>query len=488
MKYESVIGLEIHAQLLTMSKLFCGCSTRFGGSPNSQTCPICLGFPGVLPVLNYQAVEYVIKTALALCSNIHTFSRFARKNYFYPDLPKAYQISQYELPFSDGGYLEVDTEEGSKKRIGLIRIHLEEDAGKLVHGGISTEFNDDFDSSFVDFNRTGVPLLEIVTEPQINTPEEARKFLQNLKTILQYLKVCDGNMEEGSLRCDANVSVKLIGQTKLGVKTEIKNMNSFRNVQRAIEYEIKRQIINIEKGKQITQQTRLWDADKGITYPMRSKEEAHDYRYFPDPDLLPLYINTEWRDKVAETLPELPENKKGRFIKQYNLPLYDAEVLTSSAELAGYFEECWGFIDNPNISPKIVSNWIMVELLKELNRGNLDIISSPLKAKDLAGLLKMLEEGKISGKIAKNVFAKMYETGKTAEQIINEENLIQITDRSAIDKVIEKVLNENPGPVLDYKRGKKQALGFLVGQVMRISKGKANPKIVNQLLIERLGS
>lgn len=482
--YESIIGLEIHAQLLTESKLFCGCSTRFGASANSQTCPICMGFPGVLPVLNRQAVEYALKTALALHSEILPFNRFERKNYFYPDLPKAYQISQYELPFAKGGFVDIEVKGEGRKRIALTRIHMEEDAGKLIHGGGAGEFIRETDSSFVDFNRTGVPLLEIVTEPWLNTPEEARQFLQNLRAILQYLKVCDGNMEEGSLRCDANVSLRPIGEEALGVKTEIKNMNSFKNVQRAIEYEIERQKAKLKRGERITQQTRLWDADRGVTFAMRSKEEAHDYRYFPEPDLLPVYIDEEWKGRITQTLPELPEKKKERFIDQYKLPSYDAEVLTSSLDIAEYFEECCGYINRP----KLISNWIMVELMRELNRDNLSIAKSPLLAKNLADLLKMLEDEIISGKIAKGVFIKMYKTGKKAEEIIKEEDLMQITDTSALEMSVEKVIKENPGPVQDYKSGKRQAFGFLVGQVMRESKGKANPKMVNRILQDKLES
>lgn len=477
MKYESIIGLEIHAQLLTQSKIFCGCSTTFGQPPNTQTCPVCLGFPGVLPVLNRQAVEFALKTALAVHSRIPSLSRFARKNYFYPDLPKAYQISQYELPLAEGGYIEIDLEEGGRRKIGLTRIHLEEDAGKLIHGD-GPEKN----ASFVDLNRTGVPLMEIVTEPEIHSPQEARLLLENLKSILQYLKVCDGNMEEGSLRCDANVSVRPCGQDTLGTKTEIKNMNSFRNVQRALEYEIERQILTIDRGENVVQETRLWDAEKGLSLPMRSKEEAHDYRYFPDPDLLPLEIDDAWIERVAKTLPELPEAKKQRLIEEYGIPSYDAQFLTSCAELADYYEECCQFFDGP----KLVSNWIMVELMRELNRENLNITDSPIKAKSLANMLKMLEDGQISGKIAKTVFSKMFRTGKEADQIVREENLIQITDTSEIEKTIDRVLRENPDPVSDYRQGKSQAMGFLVGQVMKMTQGKANPKLVNEILRKKL--
>ncbi|MGA1843301.1 MAG: Asp-tRNA(Asn)/Glu-tRNA(Gln) amidotransferase subunit GatB [bacterium] len=477
MGYESVIGLEIHAQLLTRSKIFCGCGTRFGEPPNTQTCPVCMGFPGVLPVLNRQAVEFALKTALAVHGRIPHTSRFARKNYFYPDLPKAYQISQYELPLSEGGYVEVDLEEGGKKRIGLTRIHLEEDAGKLIHGE-----GPDRNASFVDFNRTGVPLMEIVTEPEIRSPEEARLFLQNLKAILQYLKVCDGNMEEGSLRCDANVSVRPIGQESFGVKTEIKNMNSFRNVQRALEYEIERQIMLLDGGERVVQETRLWDADRGISIPMRSKEEAHDYRYFPEPDLPPLAIDEELIDRIDRTLPELPEVKRNRLIREYEIPPYDAQVLTVSTELADYFEACCALYPGP----KAVSNWIMVELMRELNRDNRDITSSPVSPKGLADMLKMIDDGVISGKIAKRVFASMYRTGKDASSIVREEDLIQITDTSRLEETIDEVLAAHPETVADYRKGRKEAVGFLVGQVMRATKGKANPKLVNEILVTKL--
>ncbi|MBN2374150.1 Asp-tRNA(Asn)/Glu-tRNA(Gln) amidotransferase subunit GatB [bacterium] len=477
MRYESVIGLEIHAQLLTQSKLFCGCSTRFGSAPNTQTCPVCLGFPGVLPVFNRQVAELALKTALALHSDVPPFSLFARKNYFYPDLPKAYQISQYELPFARGGFIEIDLEKGGRKRICLTRIHLEEDAGKLIHGD-----GPDSVASFVDFNRTGVPLLEIVTEPDIRSPQEAKQFLQNLKAILTYLKVCDGNMEEGSLRCDANVSVRPCGQKTFGVKTEIKNMNSFRNVQKALEYEIDRQITMIEGGEDVIQETRLWDADKCLSFSMRTKEEAHDYRYFPEPDLIPVRIDGAWIEQTGRSLPELPEAKKSRLVKEYGISSYNAQVLTSSSDMADYFEECCRIIDKP----QMVSNWIMVELLRELNRDNLDIASSPIKAKDLADMLKMMDDGLISGKIAKTVFTKMYKTGKKAAQIVQEENLTQITDQSELEKTIDNIIRENPGPVSDYREGKKKTLGFLIGQVMKASHGKANPELVNRILIKKL--
>jgi len=477
MRYESVIGLEVHAQLLTQSKIFCGCCTKFGQPPNTQTCPVCMGFPGVLPVLNRQAVEFALKTALAVHARIPRASRFARKNYFYPDLPKAYQISQYELPLSEEGYVDVDLEEGGKKRIGLIRIHLEEDAGKLIHGE-----GPDRNASFVDFNRTGVPLMEIVTQPEIRSPVEAKLFLQNLKAILQYLKVCDGNMEEGSLRCDANVSVRPFGQESFGVKTEIKNMNSFRNVQRALEYEIKRQIMTIDGGEQVVQETRLWNADKGISIPMRSKEEAHDYRYFPEPDLPPLAIDEGLIHRIARTLPELPEEKKARLIREYEVPPYDAQFLTASAELADFFEECCAI--HPR--PKVVSNWIMVDLMRELNRDNRDIASCPVSPKGLAGMLKMIDDGVISGRIAKRVFTTMYTTGKEASQIVREEALIQITDTSSLEETIQDVLAAHPETVADYRKGRKAALGFLVGQVMKTTGGKANPKLVNEILVRKL--
>jgi aspartyl-tRNA(Asn)/glutamyl-tRNA(Gln) amidotransferase subunit B len=474
MEFETVIGLEVHAQLLTNSKIFCSCSTTFGAAPNTHTCPVCLGMPGVLPVLNRTVVEYTIRLALATHCSIARTSRFARKNYFYPDLPKGYQISQYELPVAEHGWIDIEVH-GESKRIGITRIHLEEDAGKLVHDETKP-------FSYVDFNRTGVPLIEIVSEPDLRTPEEASIYLKKLRDIVRYLDICDGNMEEGSLRCDANISLRPMGSERLGVKTELKNMNSFRFVQRALEYEIKRQRAILEQGGTIVQETRLWDSDKGVTHGMRGKEEAHDYRYFPDPDLVPVLVTDEWIENVRSGLPELPEAKKARFIQEYGLPEQDAVVLTSSKDLAAYFEACVARFSQP----KKVSNWIMAELLRELNRDDREIDQCPVTPEALAGLLKMTDENIISGKIAKSVFEEMYATGKPPETIVEQKRLKQVTDEGEIGKVIESVLTAHPDQVEEYRAGKDKLLGFFVGQIMKQTQGKANPKIVNEVLREKL--
>jgi aspartyl-tRNA(Asn)/glutamyl-tRNA(Gln) amidotransferase subunit B len=476
MQYEPVIGLEIHAQLLTKSKIFCGCSTTFGASPNTHTCPVCLGMPGVLPVLNRNVVEYTIRMALATHCRVAPFSQFARKNYFYPDLPKGYQISQYELPLAQGGWVEVVGEHGARK-IRINRIHMEEDAGKLIH--------DEFQPvSYVDFNRTGVPLIEIVSEPDIESPEEAAAYLRTLREVLRYLEICDGNMEEGSMRCDANVSLRPVGTEPLGVKTELKNMNSFRNVQRALEFEIRRQRALLERGESVVQETLLWDAGRGVTVSMRGKEEAHDYRYFPDPDLVPIEVDEKWVDEIRVNLPELPDAKRERFIRDYGLPTYDAEVLTSSKSLAVYFEEV--VRDFPQ--PKLVSNWIMSELMRELKRDERDIEACPVPPGSLAALLQLIEKGTVSGKIAKAVFEEMYATGKWPDEIVKEKGLVQVTDTTAIEAIIDEVIGENPKEVADYRTGKEKLFGYLVGQVMKKSKGKANPKAVNDLLRSKLSS
>ena len=477
LKYEAVIGLEVHAQLLTASKIFCGCSTRFGEAPNSQTCPVCLGLPGVLPVLNKKAVEFAIRTALAVRGSIAAHSVFARKNYFYPDLPKDFQISQYELPLSTGGFVEINNN-GIARRVRIRRVHLEEDAGKLLHAGTM----DRAEYSLVDFNRCGVPLIEMVTEPDLRTPEAAAEFLKEFRTILQYLGVSQGNMEEGNLRCDANVSVRPAGSSELGVKTEVKNMNSFKNVQRALEYEIGRQIRLLKSGQPIVQETHLWDATQGITLPMRGKEEAHDYRYFPEPDLVPLEISPAWVEEIAASLPEFPAERRQRFVHVYGLPEYDAAVLTASKALADFFEEC----THRHRDVKLVSNWIMSELLGYLNREGKEITESPVTPAQLAALLKLIQEGVISGKIAKVVFEAMYQTGKSPEAIIQEQGLIQITDREELGRIVDQVLAENPGPVSDFRGGKEKALTALVGAVMRVTKGKANPQLINDLLREKL--
>ena len=473
MEYEAVIGLEVHIQLLTKTKIFCSCSTDFGAPPNTHVCPVCLGMPGVLPVLNKQVVEFAIKLGLALNCKINRFSRFARKNYFYPDLPKGYQISQYELPILEGGYVEIFVD-GEYKQIGLERIHMEEDAGKTIHRP---------DGSYVDLNRAGVPLLEIVSLPVMHSPKEAGEYLRSLRRIVRYLGICDGNMEEGSLRCDANVSVRPKGETKLGTKTELKNMNSFKHVEKALEYEIERQIEVLEDGGKIVQETRLWDENKGITKPMRSKEEAFEYRYFPDPDLVPILIDDEWIRRVEKELPELPKDKLNRFIKDYGIKEEDARVLVEEKELADYFEKAAEGYKNP----QTIANWILSELLGYLNKDNKEISQTLIKPEQLRSLVELIDKGTISGKIAKSVFKEMYETGKEPEKIVKEKGLVQITDKGELEKIIDEIIAANPKAVEQYKSGKKNTIGFFVGQVMKKTKGKANPKIVNEILTEKLG-
>lgn len=477
MKYEPVIGLEVHVQLKTQSKLFCSCSTEFGRPANENTCPICLGMPGVLPVLNKKVLELAMRAGLAAHCRIQTTSRFDRKNYFYPDLPKGYQISQYDFPIALGGYVNIRVN-GSGKRIGLTRIHMEEDAGKLIHG----ENLGQPDKSYVDFNRTGVPLIEIVSEPDIRSPQEAREYLTELKAILLYAQVSDCNMEEGSLRCDANISLRPAGQETFGTRTELKNLNSFRFVQKALEYEIGRQSKILDQGDRVVQETRLWDSSQGVTFSMRSKEEAHDYRYFPEPDLVPVVVDEQWIEKIRSSLPELPEQKRERFAAEYQIPPYDAGVLTSTRALADYFEECV----RRHPEPKIISNWIMSELLRELKDDNRDIADCPITAEKLTDLLKLIERGTINGKIGKDVFSEMYRTGKPAETLVQEKGLTQITDTSQIIKVIETVLEANPQQLNEYRNGKEKLFGFFVGQVMKASKGQANPAAVNKLLKEKL--
>jgi aspartyl-tRNA(Asn)/glutamyl-tRNA(Gln) amidotransferase subunit B len=430
--------------------------------------------PGVLPVLNREVVEYTIKMALATHCAIAPYSQFARKNYFYPDLPKGYQISQYELPLAQNGWVDVETERGTK-RIRIHRIHMEEDAGKLIH--------DEFQpKSYVDYNRTGVPLIEIVSEPDIESPEEAAAYLRMLREILRYLEICDGNMEEGSMRCDANISLRPVGTLPLGVKTELKNMNSFRNVQRALEFEIRRQRALLERGERVIQETLLWDANRNITLSMRGKEEAHDYRYFPDPDLVPIVVEKEWVETVRATLPELPDAKRERFLKDYELPVYDAQVLTSSKALANYFET----VVKSFAQPKIVSNWIMSDLIRELKRDDREIEDCPVPPENLVELLSLIDQGVISGKIAKSVFEEMYSTGKQAKAIVEEKGLVQVKDESAIESVVDEVLAESPSEVENYKAGKDKLFGYFVGQVMKKTKGKANPKLVNEILRRKL--
>jgi aspartyl-tRNA(Asn)/glutamyl-tRNA(Gln) amidotransferase subunit B len=475
-EYEAVIGLEVHAELLTNSKMFCGCSTKFGAPPNTQTCPVCLGMPGVLPVINRRGVEFAIRTALALHCTIAPMSRFARKNYFYPDLPKNYQISQYELPLSEHGRISFSLN-GETKRVGIRRVHLEEDTGKLVHAGIMEEAA----SSLVDFNRCGVPLMEIVSEPDIRTPEGGAEYLRQLRAILVYLGVCDGNMEEGSFRCDANVSVRPRGFQELGTKVEVKNMNSFKNVQKALEYEIRRQTKAVEARETLVQETRLWNADQEITLSMRSKEHAHDYRYFPEPDLVPLVIEPAWIEEIQRSLPELPEAKRQRFVRDYGIPEYDAGVLTSSQELAAYYEA----VVKVHNDPKVVSNWVMVELLGRLNKDGKEITASPIPPERLGAMLGLLAKGTISGKMAKDFFDEMYATGADPAEILAKKGG-QIADPAEVEKIIREVLAANPSAVGEYRSGKEGAFNFLIGQVMKASRGKANPQLVNELLKKQL--
>ncbi|GAA4841523.1 Asp-tRNA(Asn)/Glu-tRNA(Gln) amidotransferase subunit GatB [Paenibacillus vulneris] len=473
-KYETVIGLEVHVELHTKSKIFCGCSTEFGAPPNTHTCPVCLGYPGVLPVLNRQAVEYAMKAAMALNCQIATDSKFDRKNYFYPDSPKAYQISQYDKPIGEHGWIEIEVN-GQTKRIGVTRVHLEEDAGKLTHvdGGYA---------SLADYNRVGTPLIEIVSEPDLRSPEEARAYLEKLKAIMQYCDVSDVKMEEGSLRCDANISIRPFGQEKFGTRAELKNMNSFRGVQKGLEYEEWRQADILDSGGEVVQETRRWDEAQGKTLTMRSKEEAHDYRYFPDPDLVRLYIDDEWKARVRASIPELPDARKTRYVSEYSLPSYDAEVITSSIKLADFFEESLKYTQDA----KAVSNWIMGDLLGYLNANNLEFQDVKVTGKGLGEMIGLIEKGTISNKIAKTVFKAMLETGKAPQTIVEEQGLVQISDEGAIKAVVEQVVANNPQSVADFKAGKDKAVGFLVGQVMKETKGKANPGLVNKLIVECL--
>jgi aspartyl-tRNA(Asn)/glutamyl-tRNA(Gln) amidotransferase subunit B len=475
---EPVIGLEVHAQLRTESKIFCGCSTRFGAAPNANTCPVCLGMPGVLPVLNRQVVTLALRVALAMTCRIAPTSRWARKNYFYPDLPKGYQISMYELPLAVGGHVDVVVD-GVERRVGLTRIHMEEDAGKNIHDAHG-------DASLVDLNRAGVPLLEIVSEPELRDPAEASAYLRTLRALLQYLEVCDGNMEEGSFRCDANVSVRPRGAERLGVRAEIKNLNSFRAVERAIAFEIARQAEVLAGGGQVVQETRLWDAEREETRSMRSKEHAHDYRYFPDPDLLPLVVDAAWIDGVRRTLPELPAARRRRFASTYDLPEYDVDVLTARRDVADYFEAALAI--HPNA--KGLSNWVMSDLLRVVRERRLDdalIISDwPVPPAALGRLVALIDDGTISGKIAKTVWADMIETGAPPDAIVERRGLVQVTDRGAIERVVAEIVAGNPEKVAEYRAGKDKLFGFFVGQVMKATGGKANPQLVNELLRTQL--
>lgn len=480
MDYEAVIGLEIHVELLTESKMFCGCAVTFGEAPNTQVCPICLGHPGTLPVINERAIEYTVRTGLALGCMIAPLCQFHRKNYFYPDLPKDYQISQYDLPLCRDGHLEV-TVDGTTRRVDITRVHLEEDTGKLVHvGGVGRIAG--ADHSLVDFNRSGVPLMEIVTEPDIRSPEEAKAFLQQLKNTLEHLGVSDCNMEQGSLRCDANVSLRRRGTEALGVKIEVKNMNSFRSVQRALAYEVDRQTEVLADGGKIVQETRHWDEAGELTETLRTKEYAHDYRYLPEPDLVPLELSESYVEDVRRKLPELPAARKERFLTQLGVAENAASVLTSSKGLGDYFEECLkSYSDGQQLA-----NWILGEFSMHLNAANLDIDDSAVTPKHLVSLLKLIDNGEISGKIAKAVFEEMFETGKLPTVIVEDKGLKQISDAAQVAKIIDMVLEENSSVVDDYRQGKEKALGFLVGQVMRLTEGRANPQLVNRLLQEKI--
>jgi len=475
MIYEVVIGVEVHAQLRTKSKMFCGCGTTFGLPANSQTCPVCLGLPGTLPVINKAAVEMAVRAGLALNCTIAADNRFARKNYFYPDLPKGYQISQYESPICEHGWIEIAAGAGTK-RVRIRRAHLEEDAGKNVHETGTS-------GSRVDLNRAGTPLLEIVTEPDMRSSDEVIAYLKGLRDVLMYLEVCDGNMEEGSFRCEPNLSLRPLGQKEFGTKVELKNINSFKFVKDAIEYEIKRQTKVLNEGGTIHQETRLWNLDRGETAVMRSKEEAHDYRYFPDPDLVPLKLDKEWVEGFRSTVPELPAARTARFAGVYGLSEYDAGVLTASKGIADYFESCVTLFNQP----KTVGNWVMGELTRELNNAGTDVSASPVTPERLVSLLRMVDKGTISLKVAREIFPELYGSGKTPEQIVQEKGLTQVSDEGALEKIIDEVLTQSPAQVTQFKEGKQQVLGFLVGQVMKASGGKANPGKVNELLRKKLG-
>jgi aspartyl-tRNA(Asn)/glutamyl-tRNA(Gln) amidotransferase subunit B len=472
MEFETIIGLEIHAQVKTETKIFCSCSNAFGAPPNTHTCPVCLGLPGVLPVLNKKVVDCAIKVGLATNAQIRAISQFARKNYFYPDLPKGYQTSQYDKPIIEHGFVEIETE-GTSRRIGITRIHMEEDAGKLIH--------DEHDPhSYVDLNRTGTPLLEIVSEPDIRSPQQASAYLKKIHAILRYLDVCDGNMQEGSFRCDANISLRPVGRLELGTRTELKNMNSFRNVQAALEYEQRRQRDLLLEGEAVIQQTLLWNPDTGKTESMRGKEDAHDYRYFPCPDLIPVVLSEQWIDQVRVTLPELPDDRRQRFIDAYGLSDYDAFLLIESRERADYFEAT---VERFRDAKK-VANWILTELLKEV-KGE-DLVGCLVTPKMLAELLTLIENGVISGKIAKTVLSEMLVSGTDAATIVKQKNLLQVSDEDELLAVIRLIIQDNPGQAAEFRGGKQKLLGYFVGQVMQRTKGKANPKLVNELLTREL--
>ena len=471
-EYEVIIGLEVHAELSTKTKMYCNCSTTFGADPNTHCCPICTGMPGVLPVLNERVVEYAVKAGLATNCEISRFSKQDRKNYFYPDLPKAYQTSQYDLPLCIGGHLDINVN-GNKKRIGITRIHIEEDAGKLIHDAYTGD-------TLVDMNRCAVPLIEIVSEPDIRSADEAVAYMQTLKSILEYLEVCDCKMQEGSLRCDVNLSVRPVGQKEFGTRTETKNLNSFKAIHNSIEFEIQRQIEVLENSGVVHQETRRFDDVKGVGYAMRSKEDAQDYRYFPEPDLAPIVLSDEYINNIKDNLPEMPHIKKERYVSEYGLPEYDAEILTSSKKTASFFEKTNSICNNP----KSVSNWLMGDFARLLNEKEIEIDESKVTEENLASLIMLIDKGTISSKIAKQIFEEMFETGEKAEDIVNKKGLVQISDEGAIKEICQKIVDANPQSIADYKAGKDRAIGFLVGQVMKETKGKANPQIVNKLLLE----
>ncbi len=478
-RYEPVIGLEVHVQLATATKIFCGCPTSFGDPPNTNVCPVCLGLPGALPVLNRKAVELAVKAAIALNCRVNAVSRFARKNYFYPDLPKGYQISQYDEPFAEFGYVDLETAEGGKKRIGITRIHMEDDAGKNVHEG----FRDSSRYSYVDLNRSGTPLIEIVSEPDLRSSDEAYAYLTELKQVLQFIDVSTCDMEKGHLRCDANVSVRLKGAPNFGTRAEVKNLNSFRFLKAALDYEIARQVALVESGGKVLQETRLYDPDLGETASMRSKEHAHDYRYFPEPDLVPLRLSERRVAEIRSTMPELPEARRARFTGEYGLREYDAGVLTASRAIAEYYEK----VASVSGDPKAAANWVSGDLMGLLNAAGTDIAESPVSAESIGELLVMIDKGEISGKMAKDILPKMFASGESASTIVEREGLRQISDSSALEKIVTDVLDRNPKQVEQYKGGKTAVLGFLVGQVMKATRGQANPAAVNQLLKTKLG-
>lgn len=480
MKYEAVIGLEVHTELQTTTKIFCSCRTSFGADPNTNVCPVCLGLPGVLPVLNKKVLEYAVRAGLALNCEISRFSKFDRKNYYYPDLPKNFQTSQFDLPICEHGYLDVEVD-GEKRRIRITRAHMEEDAGKLVHHGTSIT---DSDYSLVDYNRTGTPLLEIVSEPDMRSAKEAVAYMEKMRAILQYVGISDCRMEEGSLRCDANVSVRPVGQKELGTKTEIKNINSFKGVERAIEYEAMRQAELLEDGGKVVQETRTWDEKEGVTKSMRTKEEANDYRYFPEPDLVPFTVSDEYIENIRKSLPELPDARKERYMKEFGLSSEDAVFMTNDKATADYFEAAVA----AGADPKAAVNWLMGEFASQLSNDGIEIEKAPVSAENLAALLKLISKGTISGKIAKKVFATMWKEGGNPDDIVKAQGLVQISDTAELSKLVDEVVGNNPKAVEDFKAGKKKAVGALVGQIMKATKGKANPRVINELLNKKLQS